>query len=265
MTQTSSRWPAPCVNRLMIFVAIATLLAVHMDRCLADEVNTGNDAGNQQNFSSFARGENRLPNPIHSKEWQQWFPEEQCWFDVKQKVVIVDGQICQRKALLEMFACPAGTKDHESIVAVNCRAATIHAYLLAIGAQAGSPVRYEPEYAPATGTEIEIFVYWTDEEGTDHHCNAQQLVRNVKTGEAIKSPWVFAGSRFWKDKDGKEHYLAESGDLICVSNFPTATLDLPVRSSQANEELLYEPFTERIPPRKTKTRLVLKPKWNPAN
>jgi len=53
--------------------------------------------------------------------------------------------------------------------------------------------------------------------------------------------------------------MAESGDLICVSNFPTATLDVPVKSSQANEELLYEPFTERIPPRDTKVRLVLRP------
>ncbi|MEX0978835.1 MAG: YdjY domain-containing protein, partial [Pirellulales bacterium] len=55
-------------------------------------------------------------------------------------------------------------------------------------------------------------------------------------------------------------YLAESGDFICVSNFPSAMLDLPVKSSQANESLLYEAFTDRIPPVGTRVRLVLTPK-----
>ena len=54
--------------------------------------------------------------------------------------------------------------------------------------------------------------------------------------------------------------MANSGDLICVSNFNTATLDLPVESSQANASLLFTAFTERIPPHGTKVRLVLIPR-----
>ena len=42
----------------------------------------------------------------------------------------------------------------------------------------------------------------------------------------------------------------------CVSNFPTAMLDLPIASSQANEALLFETFTERIPPRGTPVELI---------
>ena len=48
--------------------------------------------------------------------------------------------------------------------------------------------------------------------------------------------------------------------LTCVSNFPTATLDLPVASSQANADLEFEAFSERIPPLGTKIRLVFQPK-----
>ena len=60
--------------------------------------------------------------------------------------------------------------------------------------------------------------------------------------------WVFAGSRFWvNERTGERIYTAESGDLICVSNFDTAVLDLPIESSGANEGLLFEAFTERIP------------------
>jgi hypothetical protein len=72
---------------------------------------------------------------------------------------------------------------------------------------------------------------------------------------------VFAGSGFWKDEEtGKEHYRANGGDLVCVSNFPTATLDLPVQSSDSNDALQFVPFTEHVPPRGTKVRLVFIPR-----
>jgi hypothetical protein len=45
-----------------------------------------------------------------------------------------------------------------------------------------------------------------------------------------------------------------------VSNFTTATLDLPVASPQANADLTFRAFTERIPPLGTPVRLVLAPK-----
>jgi hypothetical protein len=45
-----------------------------------------------------------------------------------------------------------------------------------------------------------------------------------------------------------------------VSNFTTATLDIPAESSQVNEGLLFEAFAEKIPPLGTPVRLVLKPK-----
>ena len=73
--------------------------------------------------------------------------------------------------------------------------------------------------------------------------------------------WVFAGSSFWTDPaDNKRYYRAEGGDVICVSNFPTAMMDLPIESTQANEELLFEAFTEHIPPRGTPVRVILAPK-----
>jgi len=261
MNQTSLWRVAKIVDcsRAMMLAAVTLLLLNLHAGSQAEEVDTGDGGAIPQVNSSARADDDRPDKPVHTEDWQRWFPGEQCWFDLKKKIVIVDGQICQREALLEMFACPARTKDHESIVSVNCRAATIHAYLLAVGAQSGSPVRYEPKYAAASGTEIEIFVYWTDENGKSHSRKAQELVRHFKTGETLQHPWVFAGSEIWQDEDGQEHYLAESGDLICVSNFRTATLDVPVKSSQANEELLYEPFTERIPPRDTKVRLVLRP------
>ena len=78
-----------------------------------------------------------------------------------------------------------------------------------------------------------------------------------------KHDWVFAGSQFWKDPDtGDEYYQAEGGELICVSNFSTATMDLPVESTQSTAELLFEALTENIPPVGTEVRLILSPIQN---
>ena len=183
------------------------------------------------------------------------------WLDTKRKAVVIDGEVCLREGQLEMFACPKGTKEHESIVALNCLPEEAHAGLLAAGAKPGTAVKFDPQYEPATGPVIDVFVLWRDEKGEKRQAKAQEWIKHVKTGKAMEYDWVFAGSGFWKDEQtGKEHYQANGGDFICVSNFPTATLDLPVESSQANAELLYHAFTEKIPPKGTKVRVVLMPR-----
>jgi hypothetical protein len=185
------------------------------------------------------------------------------WIDPQRKLVIVDGEICLRAGQLEMFACPKGTKEHESIVAVNCKASFVHAALEAVGAKAGRPVQFQPTYQPATGPIVDVFVLWVDQDGERHTTRAQDWIKELKTEQAMTHPWVFAGSGFWTDEQsGQRHYQADSGDLICVSNFPSATLDLPIESSGANSALLFAAFTERIPPLGTKVRLVLAPRLN---
>ncbi|RME25308.1 MAG: hypothetical protein D6800_07740 [Candidatus Zixiibacteriota bacterium] len=181
------------------------------------------------------------------------------WVDRDKKRVVVDGYVALRSGQLEMFACLTGTKEHESVVAVYSKALVVHAGLLAIGAKQGHPVQWEPTFKPPTGSEIQVFVLWKDEQGKKHHTDARQWIRQIGTdGKVLETNWVFAGSSFWKDPDsGKEIYLAESGDLICVSNFSTATLDVPIESSQVNSGLMFAAFTERIPPQGTPVRLVL--------
>lgn len=182
------------------------------------------------------------------------------WIDPKRKLVIVDGQVCLREGQLEMFACPKGSKEHESIVSVNCKAQFVHAALVAIGAQPGKPVSFDPSYRPASGPIVDVYVLWQDEAGKKNRVRAQEWIKELKSDKAMAHPWLFAGSAVWTDETtGQRYYQADGGDFICVSNFPTAMLDLPVASSQANESLLFAAWTERIPPLGTKVRLVLIP------
>jgi len=200
----------------------------------------------------------KLPPPVGASAMPK---PNRTWIDAERGVVLVDGYVSLREGMLEMFACPAGTKEHESVVAVYSWAQVVHAALLAVGAETGTPVQFEPDFQPPTGTQIDIEVRWLDQAGQWQSAKAQDWVKDVFTGKPMAHPWVFAGSGFWKDEaTSQEHYMAEAGDFICVSNFSTATLDIPAESSQVNEGLLFEAFTEKIPPLGTPVRLVLQPK-----
>jgi hypothetical protein len=187
-------------------------------------------------------------------------PKYDVWVDPKRGVVIVDGQVSLRKGMLEMFACLRNTKEHEAVVTADTQAFLVHAGLLRLGAEPGHPAQFVPEFKPPVGTEIEVTVEWRDEQGKLQTAKAQDWIRDLKTGKAMTYSWVFAGSRFWTDEEtGKQYYQAEGGDFICVSNFGTASIDIPVESSQSNDALEFEAFTERVPALGTRVRLVLKP------
>jgi len=237
--------------------------------------------------------EPRLPPPLvdDPESLQRLHPAYPVWIDPQRKYVLVVGRICQRRAPLELFACMRGSKEHESVVVVDSKAYVVHAGLLAVGAEPGSPVRFVPEFRPASGTEIDVTVVWEDESGRRREARAQDWVRDVAgiysmfegvvanqfdeelnlddqsaAWKHMEYPWVFAGSQFLKDeRTGQQYYQADGeGDLICVSNFPSAVLDVPIRSSDSNAALLFEAYTERIPPLGTPVTLILTPKLKTA-
>lgn len=257
-------------------------------------------------------------------------PQKTVLIDKARKRLLLKTRVAQREALLEMFLCKAGTKEHETVVAIDSDAYVIHAGLLAIGAEPGKPVQYQPEYKPPTGQIIDIFVNWTDEDGRPHRRKAQEWIRHVtrryyvaplkalpegfkmpdetelrhdaKRGELIwfgpmneaerdrhlalsddkdyragietffkdsqsrqmDADFVFAGSGFHVDQAGKRYYLAESGNVICVANFSDATLDVAARSTAENADLMFEPWTERIPPLETEVTVELVPRQDAA-
>jgi hypothetical protein len=182
------------------------------------------------------------------------------WIDSKRKRVILDGYVAMNDGPLEMFACPEGTKEHESIIGTLPGSKEVHAALLAVGAKHGTPVEFLPRFVPATGQRIRIWVCYRDKEGKFQAVDGRRWVKQARTGKQMEPDWVFSGSGFWKDPaTGQEYYRADSGDMICVSNFNSAMMDIPVASSADANDLLFLPFTSRIPPQGTPLRLVLVP------
>jgi hypothetical protein len=193
-------------------------------------------------------------------EWRRLSQTDDIWLDPVGRRLIVGGRVALAAGEIEVFACPIRSKEHEAVVATRCPARLVHAGLLALGLEPGSPVSFDPEYRAANGPEVSVRVRWTDAAGQAQERPAQEWIRNTKTGEQLDAAWVFAGSSFWRDPaDGSEHYQADGGDMICVSNFPTALLDLPIESSDSNEALLFEAFEGRVPPSGTEVELIFSP------
>jgi len=245
-------------KQIVLTLLASFVAAITQSVCLAQE-----DTSPEPNESETSK----------SKSLTQLQPDVPVWTDKARGMVIMEGEVCLTRGSLEMFACLEGTKEHESIIAIPTDAFIVHAGLLSIGAEQGSPVQFDPDYVPPSGDVIDVIVQWNDETGKRHTRRAQDWIRDARSGEMMKYDFVFPGSYFWQDKPlplpGEEAvepegpvrniYAAEGGELICVSNFRSSTIDVPVPSSQENNQLWFKAYTENLPPEGTKVRVFLIP------
>lgn len=175
--------------------------------------------------------------------------------------VLIEAQVCLRQGMLEHLLCKMMTKEHEAILTADIDASKIHATLIAAGAEPGNPVIYQPQYKMARGTQIKIFVQYKDKQGQIITEPAQKWIRHGNTKKELEYDWVFAGSQLRKDEfnpNGAPFYAANNGDVICISNFDTSLLDLPV-AEMDDQKINFEAFTDRIPPLNTPVTVILEP------
>jgi hypothetical protein len=201
--------------------------------------------------------------------------------DGQKRRVVFNAYVCFREGPLEQLLCRKNTKEHEAILAADVDARDLHKALLLTGAEPGSTVRYEPKFTAPSGTPIRVTLRYEENPKTESSppstlhpppstpargktvtIPAQEWVRDRQSRKALDQNWVFAGSVFFPDtfeKDGPPLYGANGGDVICVSNFEDAMLDLPINSSKDNSELEFEAWTDRIPELETKVVVILDP------
>ncbi len=175
--------------------------------------------------------------------------------------VLVNAYVCNRKTILEQLLTRKGGKEHEAILAADIDARDLHTVLTVAGAEPGSTVVYRPKFMPPTGTTVKIFLEY-EKDGKKVRVRAQEWIRNIKTKKELHTDWVFAGSRLIPDpfdKTKKPVYAANFGDVICISNFDSALLDVPFDSPKDNDDLAFEAHTERIPAEKTAVLVILEP------
>ena len=191
--------------------------------------------------------------------WKRLSQTQEIWLDAKKKQVIVGGKVCFDNGPLEMLICPKETKEHESIVSINAESWQVHAALVAIGSSPGVPCRWAPEYTPAWGPTIEIEMMWRDAKTKEiKTIDAKQWILNSDTQKPMTTPLVFGGSYSEPQFEGEQpRYQANDGELICLANFSTSTIDLHV--SKEDTDIFFEANTPLIPPINTQVYTIIKP------
>ncbi len=204
---------------------------------------------------------------------------------VKKGYVDVDAKVCLTEGLLELVACTKDSKEHESMIMVEPKAAHIHAALLLIGAVPGNPAmrkEVQTEDGPRwvdlepRGQEIGVYLVFNNKDGQpEEHPISKFLIKGLDENldgvptEPVKKEdrafpthtFLFTGSHVYKDGENDPIYLAdEGGNVISLSTFGDELLALPGVHAHANEALAWAVDPTPLPPLDTKVNLRLKPK-----
>lgn len=184
--------------------------------------------------------------------------------------VVMDAEVVLRQGFLEhLLSRSEAGKDHESIVSAPFDAEILHTALLGTGLQPGKPARFinekrEQDFHPATGDVVKLYFEYEDAQGKTVAVPAQKWVQFAKDGKPLETDWVYAGSFKGKSTTaaGEEfvYFGANDGRVVCLTNFGTALLDLPIESADGDPQgdvLGYKANTAVIPERGTRIRVIM--------
>jgi len=171
--------------------------------------------------------------------------------------VELDAKVILRSGPLELIACSAQTREHESILVTKAKAIHVFQARGLAGLQQGVPVTYDEEskkWRPPTGERLSISV----------KCDAQREYVPVRTWVVdpktkippTNIPWVFAGSNSLPDG----RFLADlDGTIICLVDFQSALITVGALHSADNTSLWLEAKTDAIPPIGTRCTIKIAP------
>lgn len=176
----------------------------------------------------------------------------------------LEARICLDAGWLEQLACSPGTREHEALVAVPARPSAIHAGLLMLGLECGSPGRWIWEGQKAvfigpTGDRVNITV----RVGSEPEVPLTSWVRSGIGGATMpETSFVFGGSRFVEHPELGEVYAADhAGSIIGLATFGDEVLGLPkgVSPEDSVAPAEWEVDADRIPAWGTDVVIVLRP------
>jgi len=182
--------------------------------------------------------------------------------DTKAREVRLEGYVCLQKGGLELLVCGAGTREHESVIAVKAKPSHVTFALALLGLAPGKPgfMTEGGAFSPPAGAVVEItarFSVTRDGKTETVEVPAWKLLRLSGSTSGLERAlqWVYVG------QPGEEALRAadNEGTVACLSNFTEAVLDVPFESTSINAELLYEANPEVVPVPRTAVELILHP------
>lgn len=185
--------------------------------------------------------------------------------DRNARQIRVDCQALGVEAPLEFFCVSNGGPEHESVLRTPAKPSHIHAGLLMLGQEPGSPMTYSEttrKWIAPWGAPIRVSVEFTNPAGERMVLPATRLMRHVRTHEPVAAmSWIFAGSR--QREDGA--YLADlTGYVVSLVNFEHTLIDVPSLASAANDTLEWETNPDAGPLRGQAVTMILEPVGGPV-
>jgi len=248
------------MNRLLwtnLFAALALTLAA-AGLCVAQATSDAPAATSTESVVTPTRAAQAdvppaIPDAEKSKDVITALP--QIVINRKEKTVAVEGFICQKDAMLELFACGNRTREHEAVVSLKARPLHVNTALILLGATPGHPATWtkDGKFLPPYGPVFRVFVEYM-QDGKPVRVEAHEMLMNAATGKPAEPlKFVFCGGL-----TRGHHFLPDiEGTVVCLSNFPAPILDVPFESTAKNSELLFKCRPETIAAPGTPVKLIL--------
>jgi hypothetical protein len=228
-----------------------------------------------------------IPGPAPSEapvasDLREVFPHVKA--DAKARIVQFDGIVpidahdkVTPLVFLEVVACTQDTKEHESLVMTQARPSHVHAALLLINLQPGTPGRWKVENGELvaidpTGDPVDITISFRDATGRDVSLSPADMIVDTNTGarfDAGPAPkpagWLFAGSQI-VHRQGREWYDADgAGTLIGLTTFGSEAIAYGrVISPDAGvQEPQWIANKQNVPAAGTSVTVTIKPRGAP--
>lgn len=207
--------------------------------------------------------------------------------NVEGRFVDIAGKVCLERGMLELVACTKGTKEHESIVAIEASAMHIHTALLLLGAEPGNPAMTKVPAGkneswvnvPPSGWPVDVLLVFPDKTGKPaEHPISEFITRATSETEAARGAaepgkgnkfpthtFLFAGSRLLEDGPGPRKYMSDqSGNVISIVTFGDELLCLPDIHSEQKSALEWQVNAAGLPATGANVTLRLRPQRRPA-
>lgn len=164
----------------------------------------------------------------------------------------VSGWVNMQSGLVEVFACAPQGKTHEAVIVLDCVPRGLHAGLLALDLNPGTPVEFGTgdAYKPPTGDAVEIDVRWLDADGVEHTARAEDWVWDEKTQQPMPhSPWLFAGSFLQQGPDNNEAptYAADYVKSLATTYHDASSI-LETSELDGIDDTVYYSNEKAVPP-----------------
>jgi hypothetical protein len=171
--------------------------------------------------------------------------------------VEVEATVVLREGMLELLACSAGTKEHESILAVHARPFAIYQAMGLIGLQPGEPPHREVstgKIVGARGQRLELLIRH-EVDGAAVTVGAWRWICDARTGEPVEQDWVFAGSVVLADGS---FYADEDGTVVGLVDFPGVLIGPSESRSSSDAELTLQACRDAVPAPGTPCTLIIR-------